>query len=203
MKKILGVAILVMFAATFSGCATTENKSDTKMDSAKPVATEQQSNLNVERSNVATTTAKVLAVDLKTRTVKLRSLEGKPFTIRVGKEAVNLPQVRVGDTVEVTYAQSLEVRMAEPGEIRADTKGVVGRAKPGSKPAAVGITETNITATIMEIDRAKETATLKMADGVVAAVKVQNPANLDKVKVGDTIAIKYIEAMEIKVKGKK
>jgi lipoprotein-anchoring transpeptidase ErfK/SrfK len=131
MKKILGVAILVMFAATFSGCATTENKSDAKMDSAKPVATEQQSNLNVERSNVATTTAKVLAVDLKTRMVKLRSLEGKPFTIRVGKEAVNLPQVRVGDTVEVTYAQSLEVRMAEPGEIRADTKGVVGRAKPG------------------------------------------------------------------------
>ena len=41
-----------------------------------------------------------------------------------------------------------------------------------------------------------------MADGSVA-IKVQNPANLDKVKVGDTILIRYLEAVEISVKGKK
>ena len=46
-------------------------------------------------------------------------------------------------------------------------------------------------------------ATLKMADGSVATVKVQNPANLDKVKVGDTILIRYLAAVEISVKGKK
>ena len=46
-------------------------------------------------------------------------------------------------------------------------------------------------------------ATLKMADGVVTTVKVQNPANLDKVKVGDTIVITYLEALEISVKDKK
>ena len=30
-------------------------------------------------------------------------------------------------------------------------------------------------------------------------VKVKNPANLDKVKAGDTIAISYIEAVDIAV----
>lgn len=200
MKRFWGLAMVIMFAATLTACAKKENPSEAKMESPKPMAVEKQSDLNVERSNVSTTVAKVEAVNLKTRTVKLRSLEGKPFTIHVGEEAVNLPQVRVGDKVEITYAQSLEVRMAEPGEVRADKSGVVGRAKKGSKPGAFGVTETNITATILELDKVHETATLKMPDGVIAVVKVQNPANLDKVKVGDTIAIKYIEALNISVK---
>ena len=60
-----------------------------------------------------------------------------------------------------------------------------------------------VTATILDLNREQEKATLKMADGSVATVKVQNPANLDKVKVGDTILIRYLEAVEISVKGKK
>jgi hypothetical protein len=198
----LSLAMMALFAATIMSCAQTEKQSTAKQE---PVAAKEEkaSTLNVQRSDVRSTVATVLSVDLKTRMVTLRSLEGKPFTIHVGKEAVNLPQLRVGDKVEITYAQALEVRMAEPGEIRDEKATIVGRAKPGSKPQGVGITETTITATILELDKANETATLKFADGAIAIVKVQNPANLDKVKVGDTIAIKYLEALEIQVQGKK
>ena len=52
------------------------------------------------------------------------------------------------------------------------------------------------------MDKIHDSATLKMADGSIARVTVENPENLDKVKVGDTIAIKYLEAIEIQVKGK-
>jgi hypothetical protein len=199
MKKILSMAMVVACVGLLAACAKTEQP----VEKQASVQEQQPSNLNVQRSSVQTTVATVEGVDLKTRMVKLRSLEGRPFTVHVGKEAVNLPQLRVGDKVEITYAQSLEVRMAEPGEVRNDVDAITGSAKPGSKPAAVGITETNITAEILNLDKANETATLKMADGSVATVKVQNPANLDKVKVGDTIAIKYLEALEITVKGKK
>lgn len=205
-KRLFGAAIILVCAAVLTSCATTEQQQPAEPAQAKQAAAAKESapsKLNVERSNVTSTVATVEAVDLKARMVKLRSLEGRLFTVHVGKEAVNLPQVRVGDKVEIMYAQSLEVRMAEPGEVRNETGTIVGRAEPGAKPAGVGITETNITATILDLDKVNETATLKMADGTVAAVKVQNPANLDKVKVGDTIAIKYIEALEIKVQGKK
>jgi len=202
MKRMLSMVMMVMFAGTLVSCAGTEQQAAPKPEQGAPKQ-EQSSKLDIKRSEVKSTVAKVEAIDLKTRMVKLKSLEGKLFTVRVGPEAVNLPQVRKGDTVEVKYAEAIEVRMAEPGEIRNETAAVVGRAKPGSKPAGIVITETNITATILELDKVKETATLKMADGVVATVKVQNPANLDKVKVGDTIAIKYIEAVDIKVMGKK
>lgn len=202
MKKMVSMAMMALLAATLISCAQTDTKG-TVSPQATPVMEEKTSTLDVKRSNVSTTVATVESIDLKTRMVQLRTLEGKPFTVRVGKEAVNLPQVKAGDKVEITYAQVLEVRMAEPGEVRDDVGTIVGRAEPGAKPRGVGITETNITATILEIDKASEAAKLKFADGTIAVVKVQNPANLDKVKVGDTIAIKYIEALEIAVKGKK
>ena len=199
MHHLLNKALVIFVAATLTACAQTEPQTATPA----PPPAEKPSSLNVERTDVRSTVATVEAVDLKNRMVTLRSLQGRPFNIKVGEQAVNLPQVKKGDRVEITYTQALEVRMAEPGEVRSDRATMVGGAEPGAKPAGIGVSETNITAEILEIDRAGETATLKMADGVIASVKVKNPENLDKVKVGDTIAIKYIEALEIKVLGKK
>lgn len=161
------------------------------------------SSLDIQRSNTTSTVAMVERVNLEDRMVTLRSLEGRLFTVHVGEDAVNLPQVRVGDRVEITYSETLEVRMAQPGEIKDESETLMAGAKPGSKPGAVEINETNVTATILELDKAKDMATLKMADGSIARVKVKNPKNLDKVKVGDTIAIKYLEVIAINVKGQK
>lgn len=199
MNKIFSMVMVVACVGILAACAKTEQP----VDNQASVQEQQASNLDVQRSSVQSTVATVESVNLKTRMVKLRSLEGRPFTIHVGKEAVNLPQVKAGDRVEITYTESLEVRMAEPGEVIEESSTVVGRAVPGAKPGGFGITETNITAEILDLDKANETDTLKMANGSVATVKLQNPANLEKVKVGDTIAIKYLEALEITVKGKK
>jgi hypothetical protein len=113
---------------------------------------------------------------------------------------VNLPQVRVGDKVAVDYYESFAVRMAKPGEVRDEVKGMVGLAKPGEKPGYVEAAETTVTAAILDIDKTRETVALKGPDGDVVAVKVANPANLDKVKVGDTIVITYTEALAIAVR---
>ena len=151
-------------------------------------------------SEVETTVAKVKAVDLKSRKVTLTSLEGDVFIIHVGKEAVNLPQVKKGDLVDISYGHELKVWMAEPGEVLNDQSTVVVRAKPGSKPQGMGVTETNITAKILALDKANELAKLELANGKVVVVKVENPANLDKVNVGDTLAINYLEVVDITVR---
>ena len=164
-------------------------------------AQEPQNTLNVEKSKVLSSYATVEAVDMKTRIVTLKNPEGQTFTIHAGEKVVNLPQVHPGDRVDVTYAETLQVRMAEPGETKNSITGIIGRAEPGQKPAMVDVTETSVTATIEAIDRVNDTATLKMPDSSYRIVKVENPANLDKVKVGDTIAIVYQEAIGIFVKG--
>lgn len=164
---------------------------------AKPAPVEE---LNVKRSNVTSMTATVEKIDLKKRMVTVRGSEGDVRKVHVGKEVVNLPQVRVGDKVAVDYYESFAVRMAKPGEVRDEVRGMVGRAKPGEKPEYVEESETTVTATILDLDKAREAVTLKGSDGDVVVVQVADPANLDKVKVGDTIVITYTEALAIAVR---
>lgn len=184
MSKYRNLALALLLAASLAGCATPE----------------PQSTLNVEKSNLMSSYAIVEAVDMKTRMVTLKNPEGQTFAIRAGEEVVNLPQVKPGDRVDVTYAETLSVRMAEPGETKNEITGIIGRAEPGEKPAVVDVTETSVTATIEAIDKVNETATLKMPDGSYRIVKAEDPANLEKVKVGDTIVIVYQEAIGIFVK---
>ena len=165
-----------------------------------PQSSDQPAEPLVSSSEVESTVAKVEAVDLKARKVPLSSLQGDLFIIHVGKEAVNLPQVKKGDMVDISYGRELKVWMAEPGDVVNEQSTVVVRAKPGSKPQGMGVTETNVTAKILALDKTNELAKLELANGKVVTVKVQNPENLNKVKVGDTLGISYLEVVDIAVR---
>lgn len=165
-----------------------------------PQSSDQPAEPLVSSSQVESTVAKVEAVDLKARKVTLSSLQGELFIIHVGKEAVNLPQVKKGDMVDISYGRELKVWMAEPGDVVNEQSTVVVRAKPGSKPQGMGVTETNVTAKILALDKPNELAKLELANGSVFVVKVQNPENLNKVKVGDTLGISYLEVVDIAVR---
>lgn len=165
-----------------------------------PQSSDQPAEPLVSSSEVESTVAKVEAVDLKARKVTLSSLQGDLFIIHVGKEAVNLPQVKKGDMVDISYGRELKVWMAEPGDVINEQSTVVVRAKPGSKPQGMEVTETNVTAKILALDKTNELAKLALANGKVVTVKVQNPDNLNKVKVGDTLGISYLEVVDIAVR---
>ena len=165
-----------------------------------PQPSAQPNETLVMSSEVESTVAKVEAVDLKARKVTLSSLQGDLFIIHVGKEAVNLPQVKKGDMVDISYGRELKVWMAEPGDVVNEQSTVVVRAKPGSKPQGMGVTETNVTAKILALDKTNELAKIELANGKVVTVKVQNPENLNKVKVGDTLGISYLEVVDIAVR---
>jgi len=56
-----------------------------------------------------------------------------------------------------------------------------------------------VTAKIKAIDKKNNTVTLKGPKGNLKTVKVKDPSNLDKVKVGDLVQITYTEALAIGV----
>jgi hypothetical protein len=56
-----------------------------------------------------------------------------------------------------------------------------------------------VTAIIMAIDKQKSTMTLKGPEGKLVTAMVQDPTNLEKVKVGDELMIAYTEALAISV----
>ena len=188
MKSACKVLVIALLALSMFACSKTP----------PPPAPDTTTTL-AQSSEIKTTVATVTAVNLKTRKVTLRSPEGRSFTIHVGKEAVNLPQVKKGDVLTVTFSRELEVFLAEPGEQINEQTVVLATAKPGSKPHGVGVAQTTVTAKIFAVDKPNQLVKLEFIAGTDVVVKVQNPANLDKVKAGDTIAISYLEAVDIAV----
>ena len=192
MKSACKALVIGLLALSMFACSKTP----------PPPAPDTTTPLTWQSSELKTTVATVTAVNLKTRKVTLRSAEGRAFTIHVGKDAVNLRQVKKGDVITVTFSRELEVFLAEPGEQINEQTVVVATSKPGSKPRGVCVAQTIVTARIYAVDKANQLVKLEFVDGTDVVVKAQNPANLEKVKAGDTIAISYIEAVDIAVKKK-
>ena len=100
------VAVLSVVAVLVSaGCASTNNPppATSQTTAAAPAAPA------VGVTETTTMTARVQAIDLKTRKVTLKPKNGKAFTIQVSEDARNLPQVRVGDTVVAKYTEAVAV----------------------------------------------------------------------------------------------
>ena len=105
------------------------------------------------RRNINTMTATVESVDLATRMVTLKGPEGKLMEFRAGEEVKNLPQVKVGDQVVMTYYESIAAQILKPGtDPGAAAQQVVAAAKPGEKPAGAAAQQVTVTATIEAID---------------------------------------------------
>jgi Cu/Ag efflux protein CusF len=146
-------------------------------------------------------TAKVKAIDQKTRKVTLERSDGSTLKFVAGDEVRNLGQVKVGDEVTVSYYESLAYEVKKPGEavVGAAVAEGANRAKVGEKPGAAAVRATTITATISAIDKKAMTVTLVGPDGDSTTVKARDPQKLDRVNVGDLVEITYTEALAVSV----
>ena len=119
---------------------------------------------------VAKAEAEVIAVDLKARKVTLKNDEGVVSDIIVGKKAVNLPQVKVGDRVVAEYDQILAMRLKKGAGLRVteDREGGA-RAAQGEKPGAVMVKETHFVADVIAVDTKKSVVQIKGAKALPAS----------------------------------
>jgi Cu/Ag efflux protein CusF len=195
-------ATAVCIVAAMTGCAASH-----KQAPAPPAVAAAPLPSGVVGENLEHATAKVKALDLKTRRVTLQRPDGSLIKFRAGDEVRNLAQVKVGDEVNVTYYESLAYEVKKPGAAAPGASVTEGleRAKLGEKPGGAAGRVTTITATIAAIDKAAGTVTLRGPDGEDTTIKARNPDNLNRVSVGDLVDITYTEALAISVEtpGKK
>ena len=158
----------------------------------------------VERSQAVSVTATVEAIDQTTRMVTLKAADGKLISFVADEAVKNLPQVKKGDTVTVKYYESLVMRVLKPEEAAVNVASAgAASAKPGEKPAAIGAREVSVTVTIEAIDKTAGTVTFMGPAGASNTVRAEDPKNLEKIKVGDRVAITYTEAVGISVEAAK
>src|SRR5262249_10999739 len=152
-------------------------------------------------TQTATATAVVQAIDLNTREVTLKREDGQVFSFVAGDEVRNLSQVRVGDTVKVTYTVSvaIEVKRVDGGSPDLSAVGSVERAAPGEKPAGTVARTVTASAVILAIDRTTNRVTLRGPAGNERVVQVQDPKNLENVQVGDMVYATYTESLGVSI----
>src|SRR4051794_25083279 len=70
------------------------------------------------KEKLVTVKAKVKAVDLKHRLVTLKGPMGNTFVVEVGPAVRNLPQVKVGDNVVLSYYEALAFQIKPAGSAK-------------------------------------------------------------------------------------
>ena len=157
------------------------------------------------RESLIRKTATVEAVDPANRVVTLRLEDGRSTTIKVSDEVKNLPQVRAGDKVVVSYYEALAAEVKKPGEgvkgVETEVSSV--QAPPGSMPAAGAGVLLRTTVIIDSVDKQFNTVTFKNADGLLRTVAVKTPQGQEFIKglkKGDHVEIAYTEALAVEVK---
>jgi hypothetical protein len=144
-------------------------------------------------------TAKVAAIDQAKRKVTLVSEDGIKQVVKVGPEAINFDQIRVGDQLTVTATEELAVEMSTPGDTT-EAAALVTLAPKGAKPGGVIAEAVQVTGTITAIDAGKRTATLKFEDGTTKTFPVRRDVDLSQRKAGDKVTFRVTEVMAIQVK---
>jgi hypothetical protein len=157
------------------------------------------------RDSLVQKTATVESIDQASRLVTLRGEDGFATTVRVSDEVRNLPQVKEGDQVVVSYYEAIAAEVKKPGEgvkgVEADVSAV--RAEPGEKPGAGAGVLLRTTVTIDSVDTQMNTVTFRNSDGMLRTVAIQTPQGrkfIKGLKKGDEVEVAYTEAYAIEVK---
>jgi len=147
--------------------------------------------------------ARVVAVDQKKRLVTLADESGGEATFEADAAVKNFAQIKVGDRLIGTLAESLVLELREPTaeerEAGPSILEVLATAEPGHRPAGEFVREIRAVLEIAAIDKQAGTATLRGPAGNLRTIRARDPKNLDLVKVGDPVVATYTEAMRLEI----
>ncbi|MFO0690036.1 MAG: hypothetical protein U0900_15170 [Myxococcota bacterium] len=151
--------------------------------------------------NLVSSTAQVIAIDPSTRNVALRMPDGSEVAFQAGPQVRNLDQVEAGDSVRVSYMESIVYHLRKPGE---SVPGVsvqeeALRASPGATPAGAVARSVFVTATVRGLDPSGPSVTLESADGETRTFRVRDADRLKGVKIGDLVEFTFTQAIAVEL----
>jgi Cu/Ag efflux protein CusF len=178
-KSLVLVALLAALPVASSAAAQTP----------KPVTKEAE----------VTATATIKAIDPATRSVTLRTENGDEDTFTVGPAVTRFNQLKVGDTLKVSYYESLVFQVKKPGAPSTSSATSVAGGRMQDRPGgAIGKQQTT-SVTVKAVDMNVPSITVTTADGRTLTRKIADKKNLEGVKVGDQVQITYTQALAVSV----
>lgn len=149
-------------------------------------------------ATVLTIHGTVTDVDKAEKLVTIQVPNGRKYTLKV-ENPHNLEAASVGARIVVRYYDAVSVRKKKAGEslpALSVNSGVV-TARAGGVPGAVAEEKVNAVVSVVQVDKANGTVTIKGADGSVETAKANNPKVLSHLKAGDDLVITASRATAI------
>lgn len=193
-------ALLISGALALAGPATAQAQQSLTTNTA--VATAPGKAMATQTTKASAT---VVSLDASTRTVSLKTANGKVFDLVAGPEVRNFDQIKVGDLVAAEYVQalSLELKKRSPGSSPATAQPTVddaaARTAKGEKPGVAGGRQVTALADVVAVDAKNQLVTLRGPRGNQVDLNVQDPAQLKSIKKGDQVEVVYTEAVALMV----
>lgn len=157
----------------------------------------------VTQGAAITETATIVAIDSTNRLITLKDKDGMTDTIVAGPEVKRFNELKVGDVVTFRYYESVVYAIQKPGD-KAPAPAAAGLVRStGPKPGGTLSEQMIAVVSIQAIDAKIPSVTIKTEDGSVMSFKVEDPKNLNDVKVGDKVQITYTRALAISVEAPK
>lgn len=154
----------------------------------------------VELAQAVEGSAVITAIDKANRTFTVKRQKGEDVKIKAGPEVRNFDQLKVGDTVNVAYVESLVLELKKGGGMKVEKTekaGVMG-AKPGEAPAGVAGRQVTVVGDVIKLDPATQIITVKGPERTVE-LKSRDPEQFKRIAVGDQIQATYTEALAVSV----
>ena len=152
--------------------------------------------------SVLKASATVEAVDAAKRTVTLKGEAGQTKTLKCGPEVRNFDQIKVGDTVNLSFVDEVAayVRKADAPPL-AEEGAMVALAPKGAKPGVLMAETAEVKVKVEAVDLKKHTVTFANPDGSMKTVKVGKKAKaaLKDLQKGDDVVLRLTQALMINV----
>ncbi len=154
----------------------------------------------VTQGAVVSETFTIEAIDSKARIVSLKDKDGVIEDIYCPPEVKRFDALKVGDKVTFRYYESVVYQIRKPGSApESPASGPAITRSAGTRPGATISEQMTATVTVNAIDTKVPSVTITAADGRKMSFRVENPKNLEGVKVGDKVQITYTQALAISV----
>jgi hypothetical protein len=149
-------------------------------------------------ANSASAEAVITSINAATRIIVVQTQDGNTKSFTAGPAVKNFDKLKVGDTITVTYTESMAVYLGQDGAPSADMASGLARKSDGT-PGAALFGEAQVTAKVLALDKATRLVKLELPENDVREFTIRDGVNLSKVNVGDSVTVAIARALVIGV----
>ena len=152
-----------------------------------------------QMKNVVTAKGTIEAIATEQRAVTVKFDSGYSEVVSVSPSVKRFSEVKVGDKVTLRYYESVVLFLRKAGDTSPAPPESADKssASPGDgkNPAGTAARQRKMTVTVVSVDTAAPSITVKTPEGNTVTRRIQDAKNLEGVSPGDKLDITYTEAM--------